>query len=71
MMEPGLVLGLRNGDVVVFPSCDITHYNLHYRGRRASLVFQSDKWLSGWLKDGNGWDRNTYIRLCPSSETGL
>lgn len=70
-MEPGLVLSLRNGDVVVFPSCDITHFNLHFIGRRASIVFVSDKWLTGWLKDGNGWNGNIHIRLCSSSETGL
>lgn len=71
LLEPGLVLALRNGDIIVFPSCKISHFNLHYKGRRASLVLQSDKWLSGWLKDGNGWDGNIHIRFCSSETVGL
>jgi len=71
LMEPGLVLALHNGDVIVFPSCKISHFNQHYKGCRASLVLQSDKWLNGWLKDGNGWDRNIHIRFCSSAEAGL
>ncbi|KAI1782301.1 hypothetical protein LXA43DRAFT_862601, partial [Ganoderma leucocontextum] len=30
LVEAGLVLPLRSGDAVVFPSCDITHFNLTY-----------------------------------------
>jgi len=71
LMEPGLVLALRNGDAVVFPSCKISHFNQHYKGRRASLVLQSDRWLNGWLNDANGWDGNIHIRLCSSKEVGL
>ena len=71
LQEPGLVLGLRNGDAVVFSSCKTTHFNLHYKGRRASLVFQSDKRLDDWLKDANGWDGNISVRLCSSVEVGL
>jgi hypothetical protein len=71
LMEPGLVLGLRNGDCIIFPSCKTSHFNLHFKGRRASLVFQSDKRFDDWLRDGNGWDGNIYIRLCKSSEVGL
>jgi len=71
LMEPGLVLGLRNGDAIVFPSCNFTHFNQHYKGRRASLVFHSDKWLTGWLKDGNGWDGSIYIHRYTSTEASL
>ena len=70
-MEPGLVLALRNGDAVVFPSREISHFNLHYKGCRASLVLQSDRWLNQWLQDGNGWDGNIHIRLCSSKEVDL
>ncbi|KAI1785027.1 hypothetical protein LXA43DRAFT_860474, partial [Ganoderma leucocontextum] len=30
LVEPGLVLPLRSGDCVAFPSCEITHFNLPY-----------------------------------------
>lgn len=71
LMEPGLVLAIRNGDVVIFPSCKISHFNLHFKGRRASLVFQSDTRFDDWLKDANGWDGKIYIRWCSSREVGL
>lgn len=37
LMEPGLVLALRNSDAVVFPSCNISHFNQHYKGLQYSL----------------------------------
>lgn len=58
--EPKLVLQLRHGDWVVFPSQDITHFNLHYVGMRASLVLHSDKSDQSYQEDGNGWDGNQY-----------
>ncbi len=70
-MEPGLVFPLHNGDAIIFSSCKTTHFNLHYKERRASIVFQSDKLLDDWLKDSNGWDGNIYVRLCSSAEVGL
>ncbi|EPS92477.1 hypothetical protein FOMPIDRAFT_1078912, partial [Fomitopsis schrenkii] len=30
LYEPGLVIPLRHGDFVLFPSCELTHFNLHY-----------------------------------------
>ncbi|EPS99838.1 hypothetical protein FOMPIDRAFT_1082463, partial [Fomitopsis schrenkii] len=30
LYEPGLVLPLLNGDFTIFPSCELTHFNLHY-----------------------------------------
>jgi hypothetical protein len=33
MMETGLVIRLKPGDFVVFRSSEITHFNLHYRGK--------------------------------------
>ncbi|KAH9912434.1 uncharacterized protein B0H18DRAFT_853002, partial [Fomitopsis serialis] len=30
LVEAGLVIPLRNGDFAVFPSCKLTHFNLHY-----------------------------------------
>ncbi|TFK60964.1 hypothetical protein BDN72DRAFT_904529 [Pluteus cervinus] len=53
--EPGLVLDLKCGDVIVFPSSQISHFNLHFKGWRASLVCHSDRHSVGWLEDFNGW----------------
>ncbi|KAH9828712.1 uncharacterized protein C8Q71DRAFT_687833, partial [Rhodofomes roseus] len=30
LYEPGLIVPLWNGDFILFPSCDLTHFNLHY-----------------------------------------
>jgi hypothetical protein len=60
LVEPGLVLELKNGDVLIFPSGRITHYNLHYEGTRASLVLHSDREGFGYAKDANGWKGNVY-----------
>ena len=61
MMEPKLVLHLRNGNAVAFSSHKITYFNLNFKGKRASLVFHSDKAGLAWCKDGNGWKGNKYF----------
>ena len=33
MVETGLVLEIQPGDIVVFPSSNITHFNLHFKGK--------------------------------------
>jgi hypothetical protein len=71
LQEPGIVLNLRNGDVVLFPSSSITHFNLNHKGRRASLVFHSDKSAAGWLKDRNGWKHNIYFRETTSDSYSI
>jgi predicted 2-oxoglutarate/Fe(II)-dependent dioxygenase YbiX len=55
LYEPGLVLDLRSGDMAVFPSDDITHFNLHFKGKRISLVFHTDKTAVKWEEDRNAW----------------
>ena len=55
LLEPGLVLRLRNGDIVIFPSGHITHFNLHYHGIRASMVLHSDRAGKFWANDRAGW----------------
>jgi hypothetical protein len=54
-MEPGLGIELWNGDAVVFCSNKITHFNLDYKGKRASFVLHSDKAGLAWSKNSNGW----------------
>ena len=61
LVEPGLVLPLRSGDCVVFPSCKITHFNLHYTGTRASIVCHSDREGLKWVGNRMGWCGNSYL----------
>ena len=61
LMEPGLVIPLRSGDLIIFRSCDVTHFNLHYKGFRASMVLHSDRHGEKWAKNCNKWDRNKYF----------
>jgi hypothetical protein len=56
--ELGLVIDLKPGDILIFPSCDITHFNLHFRGKRGSLVLHSDRQGKGWVEDFNGWQQH-------------
>ncbi|KAJ7255691.1 hypothetical protein C8J57DRAFT_1517983 [Mycena rebaudengoi] len=59
LYEPGFVFRLRPWDMIIFPSCDITHFNLHFEGvnggTHLSLVLHSDKHGDKWVADGNGW----------------
>lgn len=61
LMEPGLVIELRNGDGVAFPSNKITHFSLDFKGKRASLVYHSNKAGLAWCKDSNGWRANKFF----------
>jgi len=61
LFEPGLVLRLRNGDMVLFPSGHITHFNLHYKGLRASLVLHSDGAGKAWADNRNKWMGHEYM----------
>ncbi|KAF8198708.1 hypothetical protein K438DRAFT_1584008, partial [Mycena galopus ATCC 62051] len=57
LFEAGLSFDLQMGDVLFFPSPDITHVNTHFQGKRATLVLHSDgHGGDSWLKDGHGWD---------------
>ncbi|KAI0061384.1 hypothetical protein BV25DRAFT_1805829, partial [Artomyces pyxidatus] len=53
LLEPGLVLPLRSGDLAAFPSCRITHFNRHFTGLRASIMLHTDDALEVWTRDGN------------------
>lgn len=62
LVEAGLVLQVEAGDLVVFPSTDLTHFNLHYRGERGSIILHSDATGEGWVKNRNGWSHSKYMR---------
>jgi hypothetical protein len=55
LYEPRLVFQAGPGDLLIFPSSKITHFNLHMKGSRYSLVLQTDKGLSRWTEDRNHW----------------
>ncbi|KAJ7023959.1 hypothetical protein C8F04DRAFT_1132826 [Mycena alexandri] len=57
--EAGLKFDLRLGDVLIFPSCDLTHFNCHFRGRRATIVLHTDREANSWTGDAHGW--NAYV----------
>jgi len=48
MFEPGLVLVQKNGDMIAFPSGDISHFNMDFLGFRSSVVFHSDAASESW-----------------------
>jgi hypothetical protein len=58
LYELGLVIKLKAGDILIFPSCDITHFNLHFSGLRGSLVLHSDRQSDYWVENYNGWRKH-------------
>lgn len=62
LLEPGLVLELKNGDMAIFQSGQVSHFNLHYSGVRASLVLNTDSAIHQYASNGmNGWVSNKYM----------
>ncbi|TFK73882.1 hypothetical protein BDN72DRAFT_760990, partial [Pluteus cervinus] len=56
LYEPGLVFSLQPGEILMFPSYKITHFNLHFKGTRGSFVFSSDKGMDSFVDGSNGWE---------------
>jgi hypothetical protein len=56
LYETGFSFDLQMGDVLIFPSCDLTHFNLHISGMHATLVLHSDCNSDDWAGDScSGW----------------
>ncbi|KAJ7022642.1 hypothetical protein C8F04DRAFT_971370 [Mycena alexandri] len=55
LYEVGLMFDLKMGDVLLFPSCDITHFNMHFSGKRGTIVLHSDRQGDQWSLDFRGW----------------
>ncbi|KAJ7748462.1 hypothetical protein DFH07DRAFT_775647 [Mycena maculata] len=55
LYELGLVFRLHAWNIMAFPSCEVTHFNLPFKGERLSLVLHSDKFGESWVQDLNGW----------------
>lgn len=62
LMEAGIVVPLQGGDFILFLSSALTHFNLHYKGQRGSLVLHTDKEISKWTDGRNGWACNATLR---------
>lgn len=62
LVEPGLVLDLKQGDFVVFRSPEVSHFNLDYEGHRASLVLHTDSEMDKWNEHQNHWGHNIHLR---------
>ena len=60
--EPKLVFETRNGDFTVFHSNFYSHYNLHYVGKRASIIIHGDKrTVADQNNSCGGWARNQFF----------
>lgn len=59
--EPGIRLKLSSGDIVAFPSSDISHFNMHFTGERVSIVFHSDIAGDKWVENRNLWDQSLFM----------
>lgn len=61
LYQPGLMLLLCSEDAVIFHSCEVTHFNLTYTGKQASLVLHSDREGLKWVDGKMCWARNLYF----------
>lgn len=52
---------LKSLDTLIFTSHQISHFNLHYIGKKASLVLHSDRDSNAWVRDWNGWGDNIFM----------
>ncbi|KIM74023.1 hypothetical protein PILCRDRAFT_14754 [Piloderma croceum F 1598] len=62
LYEAGLVLEIQEGDILIFPSHRLTHFNLHFIGVRGSIVMHSDKEVNAWNVNRNGWDCHMVVK---------
>lgn len=53
--ETGQVFRLNPGDILIFRSPRMTHYNRHFVGIRLSVVAQTDRTGSAWVENRNGY----------------
>lgn len=56
LYEPGLVFESGDGDLIIFQSKKITHFNQHFDGIRGSLVLHSDAAGRVWGERYNDWN---------------
>lgn len=56
--ELGLAFDLQCGDLVLFRSDILTHFNLAHTGTRLSVVLSTDKGFKAWAENRCGHDVN-------------
>ena len=61
LWELGIVIEMMEGIILGFPSSQVMHFNLHFKGFRGSIVLHADKEVDSWIKDRNGWDSHMAI----------
>ena len=61
LYEPGLVIPLRDRDMLIFFLNKLTHFNMPFKGNRASLVLHSDAGRKKWIENRNDWKDNQYL----------
>ena len=62
-LELGLRVSLKHGDMILFRSDILSHFNLHYIGKRGSIVLHTDKAGMEWVADRNGWKDSLFINV--------
>ncbi|KAF9552916.1 hypothetical protein CPC08DRAFT_646289 [Agrocybe pediades] len=58
LLEPRIRLQMKSSDVIIFLSTKLSHFNMHYKGQRASFVFQTDAQGDQWVVDRDGWQES-------------
>lgn len=59
--ELGVKFSFVSGDVIIFPSVKISHFNTHFKGERASIVLHTDGAADSWVMFRNFWNRTLYL----------
>lgn len=62
-LELGIRLQLKTGYLVLFRSKHLSHFNLHYKGSRASIVFHSDNAMEKWAENRNSWETSQFMNV--------
>ena len=60
LVHAGVVVELRQGDGIAFPSDKMPHFNEMVSGLRGSLVMATDKNLRTWRETRNHWGHAVY-----------
>jgi hypothetical protein len=58
LLEARTILDIQEGDVFMFPSFQLTHFNMAFKGVRGSIVMHSDKDAKRWKLNRNGWQHH-------------
>jgi hypothetical protein len=71
LLELGPIVDWHCGDLIIFKSSELTHFNMHYQGWQASSVLHSDKRADIWVENGNGWKHNIFMNTYEPGDVGF